>query len=957
MTKRKLTDLEIEDMLDFIVPQQLVPFESAMSVVNISKNKFKKQLKDQLIYSEQIPELKKNLEKIYHKTKAEPGLSVGILCAQSIGERQTQLTLNSIDWTENILYIKNNKSIIEPIGQMIDNLLEKDTEKITHIPENKTEYLPLAPENGYYISSCDKNGAVEWHKIEAVTRHLPTGKLVQVKTKSGRSVVATQSKSFLVWNGDKFKATLGSDIKVGDVVPITKNLPAFKHTQTHFDMESIFPKDKYLYTTEIIKAREYKFSGERKWWMNHIGTNFILPYNRSDTCFGKRSEYFMKCPHGLIYIHTSSSFVSHIPDKIPLDNNFGFLVGIYLAEGWSTTTFVGIRMKSKDPVIRKKVTDWCNLYKITYHTVTSESSVYLKIHSALLARMFKIICETGSSNKFVPDFAYTAPKEFIKGLIDGYYSGDGTVNKKDGSIVSSSASKNLISGISFLLSYFDIYGSISGYQQKKNNVGSKNIKYAHILKITNKNAQQFAKEFTLTESNKQDILTNITLAKNYRYNYGRSQEKFPIRDVHFDSVVSVDFVDGTTEYVYDLTVATTRNFQLFNGLNIADTFHQAGLSNKAVVSGVPRFSELLNATKQPKCVSYFVHFTKNNSSIAELRKLIGYSIKELTFKKIAISIDGVENKKPEPWYEAFKILNDDRFANHSHCISIKINMDILFEYNLDMEIIAKRIEDEYADLFCVYSPPEIGQFDIFVDTDNITLPENRILYVDSENAKLIYLDEVVIPLIIDMTICGINGVDNVFYCQDKQNNWMIETDGGNFSKLLSHPHVNPSRVISNNVWDIYAVLGIEAARQFLIDEYMGIMEDISIRHVELLVEWMTFSGGINSISRYAMRSEEAGPLSKASFEETMDNFLKAGVYGQEESTKGVSASIICGKLPGIGSGMCSLKIDVSKLPDAPDIFKSDIVVESKSDIKTKKKFDLPKKKLILEDSEKIQRSL
>ena len=63
-----------------------------------------------------------------------------------------------------------------------------------------------------------------------------------------------------------------------------------------------------------------------------------------------------------------------------------------------------------------------------------------------------------------------------------------------------------------------------------------------------------------------------------------------------------------------------------------------------------------------------------------------------------------------------------------------------------------------------------------------------------------------------------------------------------------------------------------------------------------------------------MRNEESGPMGKASFEETMDNFLKAGVYGQEEATRGVSASIICGKLAQIGTGVCELTMDVKSLP-------------------------------------------
>jgi hypothetical protein len=59
-----------------------------------------------------------------------------------------------------------------------------------------------------------------------------------------------------------------------------------------------------------------------------------------------------------------------------------------------------------------------------------------------------------------------------------------------------------------------------------------------------------------------------------------------------------------------------------------------------------------------------------------------------------------------------------------------------------------------------------------------------------------------------------------------------------------------------------------------------------------------------------MRREESGPFGKASFEETLDNFLKAGVFGQEEPTRGVSASIICGKIAPIGTGMCDLAMNV-----------------------------------------------
>ena len=93
---------------------------------------------------------------------------------------------------------------------------------------------------------------------------------------------------------------------------------------------------------------------------------------------------------------------------------------------------------------------------------------------------------------------------------------------------------------------------------------------------------------------------------------------------------------------------------------------------------------------------------------------------------------------------------------------------------------------------------------------------------------------------------------------------------------------------------------------------------------------MTFSGTITSISRYGMKKETCGPMAKASFEESLDNFLRAGVFGEKETTDGVSASIMLGKIAKFGTGICDIKYDIKKmLPNIHDKTISNIVVENK----------------------------
>ena len=92
------------------------------------------------------------------------------------------------------------------------------------------------------------------------------------------------------------------------------------------------------------------------------------------------------------------------------------------------------------------------------------------------------------------------------------------------------------------------------------------------------------------------------------------------------------------------------------------------------------------------------------------------------------------------------------------------------------------------------------------------------------------------------------------------------------------------------MWEIYTIFGIEASRQFLIEEYMDVVSSdgsfVNSSNVELLVDVMVYTGTIISISRYGQKKVGCGPMAKASFEESLENFLKAGINGEKETTEG-----------------------------------------------------------------------
>lgn len=362
-----------------------------------------------------------------------------------------------------------------------------------------------------------------------------------------------------------------------------------------------------------------------------------------------------------------------------------------------------------------------------------------------------------------------------------------------------------------------------------------------------------------------------------------------------------------------------------------NSFHSTGLTIRTVVAGVPRFTELINATKDPKAVSVKIFFNKKYDTIQELRKNVGNSIKEWDLKSLLKkdpivfddSFDPMEGESKK-WYTIFTKLFGESYKGYEYGVHLDFDVSLLLENNIQLKDIAKKIEDSYADICCVYSPVSIGKIDIWVNTKEITNEDE--IFESDEEARHVYIEEIIIPTIKKLHLFGVEGIKDVFY-KKEVNEWVMETDGSNLKELLANPEIDISRTFSNNVWDIYDTFGIEAARNFLIEEFTGVISSdgtfVNDSHTQLLVDIMTYSGTITSISRYGMKKETCGPMAKASFEESLDNFLKAGANGEKETTNGVSAAIMIGKMGKFGTGVCDVRTNISMLCKRAELMNND----------------------------------
>ena len=143
--------------------------------------------------------------------------------------------------------------------------------------------------------------------------------------------------------------------------------------------------------------------------------------------------------------------------------------------------------------------------------------------------------------------------------------------------------------------------------------------------------------------------------------------------------------------------------------------------------------------------------------------------------------------------------------------------------------------------------------------------------------------------------------------------WVIDANGTNLVDVMNHSHVDFSKTFSNDINEIYEVLGVEAAREAIIQEITELLSFdgtyINYRHISLLADVMTNRGSIMSIDRHGINKSDRGPLAKCSFEETPDIISKAAIFGEYDRITGVSANIMLGQEVKSGTGFVDLMFD------------------------------------------------
>jgi len=927
---------------------------------------------------------------MYKRAIVAPGEMVGMIAAQSIGEPTTQMTLNSVTFETPIIVRSLDGKIKKVcIGDFVGKHIN-NAKKLEHYTENDTTYAE--PKEYFEVPSCDEDGNVVWKQIEAVTKHPVINKdgtntMLKFITEEQREVIVTKAKSLLKLVNGKIVQIDGDQFKVGDYLPVSTKQIDFVESRS-LNLHDILPPTEYIYSSEVEKAKSVM--NQHHWWSNHQGKTFTLPYCRSDSFVAKVSNKVRnncknktKFAPGCVYTKQTNMNAYNIPEEIPLDYNFGYLVGAYAAEGCMTKFQLSIANNDEtyfDPIMTL-LQQWnisSKLYKQENKGKTGWTSQDLRIYNTVLCRILESLCGKLSHNKFVSNKIIFSNKECILGFLDAYIGGDGTVNTKDKSIMITSVSKELLIDVQQMMNNLGVYSFIKQLRkQTHNNRGTlpENIRQGYTLHVRNQQAKQLATMLDIKIGYKLENCKIIARhSSKFSYKINRNYLSVPneingqivmesrtdknLVDVLFDKIVSIEEVSNTTDYAYDLTVADTRNFNIYNGIALRDTFHFAGVASKSnVTRGVPRIEEILSLSAEPKNPSLTVFLKPEDEKDREKAQSIMYMLEHTKLQELVSSIEICfdpddlntlidDDESTMQQYRAFEniidecmetSISDDSNEKSKWIIRMEMNPEVMLEKNLTMDDINFVLKNSYGDdISCVYSDYNADKLIFRIRMNNILkqgtgkggAKKTNVNPLDQSD-QIYLLKNFQEQLLQNIVVRGIKNINKVILrkikdnveemlgAYKKQDIWVLDTIGTNMLDILALDYIDSKRTFSNNIIEVFDVFGIEAARQTIYNELAEVIEFdgtyINYHHLCMLCDRMTFTNKLISIFRHGINNDNIGPIAKASFEETPEMFLKAARHAELDIMRGVSANIMCGQEGLYGTNAFQVVLDLEEM--------------------------------------------
>jgi len=314
------------------------------------------------------------------------------------------------------------------------------------------------------------------------------------------------------------------------------------------------------------------------------------------------------------------------------------------------------------------------------------------------------------------------------------------------------------------------------------------------------------------------------------------------------------------------------------------TFHYAGVATVNVTQGLPRIIEIVDARKKPNTPTMIVHLDGD------------YKTNESKVKKLAASLEVTTTKN----------IADIETDVTQRRLTLKLLPSVLKQKGMS----GGEVVDKLGKALRLY-----------IDVDSESKPRNIVIIpgvqkaedlerLDSEPpsyTQLLQLEDKVR----DLRLKGIPNIERAnVQRNDQTDEFYISTIGSNLARVSEVEGIDRSKTYTNNIIEIYEYLGIEAARQSIMNELQATLDaarlDVDVRHLLMVADVMTSEGAVRAIGRHGVSGTKHSILARAAFEVTVNHLLKAGVIGETDNLTGVAENIIVGQPISLGTGSVDL---------------------------------------------------
>ncbi|HEY3272856.1 MAG TPA: DNA-directed RNA polymerase subunit A'', partial [Methanocella sp.] len=291
------------------------------------------------------------------------------------------------------------------------------------------------------------------------------------------------------------------------------------------------------------------------------------------------------------------------------------------------------------------------------------------------------------------------------------------------------------------------------------------------------------------------------------------------------------------------------------------TFHYAGVAEIDVTLGLPRLIEIVDARKEPSTPMMTIHLLPEVSGNRDQVKRLAWELEETTVADLGTTATNLADMT----------------------IILNINEKQLIQRNMTLQDVADKISEE------------IGY--------EVTAQDSKLIIHPAEPSyrDLLQLVEKVRAI----SLKGIKGITRVVI-RKEENEYVVYTQGSMLKKVIQIEGVDAARTKTNNINEIAEVLGIEAARNAIINEALDTLSEqgltVDIRHIMLVSDMMSLDGEVKQIGRHGISGEKASVLSRAAFEVTVNHLLDAAVAGEVDELTGVTENVIVGQPIQLGTG-------------------------------------------------------